>query len=112
METPATTTLSVFPSNIGEYATYTFTTVLNDPTEQGLALDAKQEIRIFFDVDLYDFYVGDVDLRYPGQKDEDGFEMYYLPCLVSIGEQGPLSKATCTSKRHVVRVKLGVEVAD
>lgn len=74
-------------------------------------MTADQEIRIWFDVTEFDFYVGDSDIWYEGDLDEDDFEIYYIPCLVSLGDADPLDEASCWTKRHTVRVNPGVVVA-
>jgi hypothetical protein len=99
--------LEVFPNNKGEcgYYNFTFTNAATD------AIDAAQEVWIWFNYLEYDFYVGESDVWYEGEVDDDGFDVYYIPCYVQIdNSEDFVPGAYCYTKRHQVRVGLNTAV--
>lgn len=101
-------TLEIWPNNVGEkgYHKFTMTNVLAED------LMPQNELWIFFNSQEYDYYIGESQITYPGDLDEDGFEVYYMPCLVQVdGEDFYSASSYCTTKRYTVRVYLGLPLS-
>lgn len=100
--------MTVFPNNKGESGYYNFT-FTNTHTA---AIQSDQEVWIWFSSKEYDYYVGQVEMRYPGRMDSDDQAMWFIPCHVQIdNSQNYVGGAECYAKRHSVRVILNTDVA-
>lgn len=105
----STTAATVFPTNKGEYGHHTFQFTHTDDLSEDITED--QEIWVFFDSTHYDYYVGDAEIWFEGDLDEDGHEIYYIPCIVWLDEDDPLQSPVCWTKRHSIRVSVGVDIS-